>query len=387
MKSENYKKFTIANFVFAFSLALVASLIAPYLVTKGFSESQISLMFAVLPFTVFLFLPLLGRAADKLSRNLIIWIGVLLEIIALLLYVLNGNWFSIVMARFFDALAFSLVSLIIIAKLIDGKVKTRGRDTGWSLSLGSFGQMIGPFFGAFIADKFFIQAPFITAIIILFFLLFFISSKETVKNVKYLPGFLKFSWWSEIKLFLSNRQLKGMGILGMVMHATNPAFDVFLPILIIQKLGFSYSAIGVAMFFYASSHIFQQIFGKWADRIGYWKGVILGTIICATFLIPIFAVTNYLLLVILIFFSGVGSGIWNVSAWSLMSEIGEKMKAECQVLTSYFSIAKLGELISFIVSAFFVKIFPSQSVFLFLGGVILFGNIFAFNYLKPKRKE
>ncbi len=73
---------------------------------------------------------------------------------------------------------------------------------------------------------------------------------------------------------------------------------------------------------------------------------------CGLFLIPISVVNSYLLLLILIFLAGTGSAMWNVSAWSLMSEVGEKMNAECRILTSYFSIAKLGELLSFVISAF-----------------------------------
>lgn len=283
MESRIYKKFTIVNFIFTFSLALFSSLIAPYLAKKGFSESQIHLMFSVLPLTIFLFLPFLGKVADKIGRNFVIWTGIFFEILAIFLYVLNSNWLLIVLARFFDAISASVVTLIVISRLIDGKTKTRGRYTGWSLSFGAFASMIGPLFGSFLADSFFIQAPFIVAIIILFILLIFLFSKDFIKQIQQIR-FLKLSWWSEVKLFLSNKQLKGTGILGMVMHATNPLFNVFLPILITQKLKLSYSAIGIAMFFYASSHLFQQVFGKWADKIGYWRGVIFGTFFCGIFL-------------------------------------------------------------------------------------------------------
>lgn len=58
--------------------------------------------------------------------------------------------------------------------------------------------------------------------------------------------------------------------------------------------------------------------------------------------------------------------IWNVSAWSLMSEIGETQKIESQVLTSYFSLAKVGALISFILSAWIAKEWGLEIVFLWL---------------------
>ncbi len=384
MQANTYRKFTFINVIFTFSIYLVSPLLAPYLVEKGFLDWQISLMFIAFPSANIIILPLFGKLADAVSRRLIIWLGIWIEIIALILYLINGHWGIIVIARFFDAIAASMVVLIILSKIEDSvSEKGRGKEAGLSLSWTYLGELLGPLCGAFIADYFFIKLPFIISAVILFILSFSLCAKEP-KDLKTLPiKFSSLSWRSQINLFLSRRSLKGMGILGMVMHATNPAMNIFLPILIVVNLGMSYKSIGIVMFFYGITHIMQGIFGACGDKVGHWKMVLAGTSIYGIFFIMLSFASSYWLILILIFIIGIGGSMWNVGAWSLMSEVGEKEKIEAQVLTSYFSIAKIGSLISFIVSALLVKLWGIPLIFLINGLVIIFGNIAAYYYLKP----
>ncbi len=383
MKSAGYRKFTEINLIFAFSLALFGAILAPYIKSRGFSEWQISLMFTIFPLVNILFLPIFGKIADMLNRRIVILFGIVLEILALVFYLIDFHWSFIVAGRFFDAIAASLVALIVLAKIEDSILsKSRGKKTGNSLSLAYIGQLIGPVVGAFLADYFFIELPFVVAGVILFILsgYLLVGGFGSIQNIKIKLSDL--SWLDEIKLFLAHSRLKGMGIMGMVMHATNPAMKVFLPILIVSYMGLSYSSIGIAFFVYGLTHMLQGVFGKYGDRFGHWKFVLFGTGIVAITLIGISFISSYWILLIFMFIQGVGSSMWNVSAWSLMSNIGEKEKIEAQILTSYFSIAKVGSLFSFLLSAWLVKIFGLQMIFMINGIIILIGITFAFRYLK-----
>ena len=385
MRSEAYNKFTRINIVFAFSVCLVGPILAPYLREMGFFDWQISLMFVVSPLVNIIFLPFFGKLADSLNRRVVIWFGIWLEILALILYLVGRHWSIIVSARFLDALAGSIVIIIALAKIEDClSTKSRGKYTGLSLSLIYVGELIGPLIGAFLADYFFIKLPFAISAFILLILSFFLWTKKFT-TVKQLPvKFSPLSWWLEIKLFLSHRRLKGMGLLGMVMHATNPAMRIFIPLLIVGQLGMSYKSIGLAMFFYGVTHVLQGFFGAWGDKIGHWKVVLAGTTIYAVSFIGMTFASDYWWFLVLIFMAGFGSSMWNVAAWSLMSDIGEREKIEAQVLTSYFSLAKIGALISFLVSACLVKTLGLPYIFMINGLIIIFGNLLAFNYLRPR---
>ena len=382
--TNSYKKFTEINLLFSFSLALVGSILSPYIKSLGFSAWQVSLMFSVFPFVNIVFLPLFGRLADSLSKRLVIWLGIWLEIVALVLYLFPVNWYLVVGARLFDALAASLVSLLILAKIEDGikDNKKRGSKTGAYLSWGYIGELVGPLLGAFLADFFFVRFPFLVAIAILIGLLFYVWQGEFSEVKKYKIKLSELSWLEEIKIFLKERKLRGMAIMGMVMHATNPAMKVFLPIIIISEMGMTYQAIGTAMFVYGIVHLAQGLFGRLSDKWGYDRMVIIGTLLVAISLSLISISSSYYFLLLLLFVQGIGTSMWNVSAWSLMSEVGEQKKIEAQVLTSYYSLAKIGALASFLVSSFLVKQLGVDIIFVVNGILIVIGVILAWPLLK-----
>jgi len=261
----------------------------------------------------------------------------------------------------------------------------RGKDTGLSLSLAYLGQLLGPLAGGFLADYFFIRMPFITSALILLVLSFWLRPAGPGKAGRAKIKLPSLSWLSPLRSFWSHRALRGMGILGMVMHAANPAMQVFLPLLIVERLGMSYKAIGVAMFFQGITHVLQGVLGSWGDRIGHYKVVLTGTGAYALCLAGIFFAPNYAWLLVTLFILGFGSSMWNVGAWSLMSEIGEGERTEAQVVTSYMTIAKMGSLISFLLSAWLVSVFGISFIFLLNGAVIALGMSVALFYLRPGR--
>lgn len=325
-----------------------------------------------------------GRVADSLNKRLVIWLGIWLEIVALALYLFPVNWYLVVGARLFDALAASLVSLLILAKIEDGiqDNKKRGSKTGAYLSWGYIGELVGPLLGAFLADFFFVRFPFLVAIAILIGLLFYVWQGEFSEVKKYKIKLSELSWLEEIKIFLKERKLRGMAVMGMVMHATNPAMKVFLPIIIISEMGMTYQAIGTAMFVYGIVHLAQGLFGRLSDKWGYDRMVVIGTLLVAISLSLISISSSYYFLLLLLFVQGIGTSIWNVSAWSLMSEVGEQKKIEAQVLTSYYSLAKIGALASFLVSSFLVKQLGVDIIFVVNGILIVIGVILAWPLLK-----
>ena len=379
MHVNEYVKATGLNTVFVFAIMMITPILAPYIKSLGFDNIQISLLFSVMPLAIIFSAPIIGKLSDDIGRRKVILAGIAVEIIAFMIYAYAVNGVMIVVARILDAIAATTVMMAVLAKVEDTlSNKTRGTYAGLSLSVEYIGRILGPVVGGLLADYIFIRAPFFAASLILMMLFLFIPKHKTDKihiTKK------EFDLVNEIKQFLSYRQLKGMAILGMVMHATFPAFTIFLPILIVEKLNLSYAYVGYAFLIFGSTHILQFVFGKLANKKSY-RIVLAGTFISGLFMAFMYGANSYIMILLLLFFGGLGNSMWNVSAWTLMSDIGEINKIEGSVIGAYISIAKIGAFLSFLVSGFVVQYFGINTLFLFNGVLIVIGTIVAYPLVK-----
>ena len=253
----------------------------------------------------------------------------------------------------------------------------RDRYTGMSLSVEYLGKLAGPVMGGLLADWFFIKAPFFVSMAILLFLILLIPREKKHRHVRKRD----LNPFSEMRRFLHHRELRGMAILGIVMHATFPAFTIFLPLLIVEKMGLGYSYVGYAYFALGATHILQFLFGKWSDRKPY-RVVLAGTIISGVFMILMSSVNIYSLLLVLLFLKGTGNSLWNISAWTLMSRIGEREEIEGSVIGSYISIAKIGSFVSFLLSGFVVQVYGIGFLFLVNGLLVILESLAAYPMLR-----
>jgi len=380
MHFNEYLRFTEISVFFIFSVYLFNPILSPYIKSLGFSDLQISLIFSLLPISIIIFSPIVGSLSDSIGRKKVILLGIFLEIIAVLLYIYGSSWIMIGTAKILDAVGVTIVTLITLAKIEDSlDNRERGKYTGWSLSARYLGNLIGPVVGAVVASMFFIRAPFFISLGILFILFLYVLQKEKDRKrlIKKSLNPVK-----DIKDFLSFKKLRGMGILGIVMHATNPAMQVFLPLFIIEELGLNISYVGYAYFFMGIMHLLQFKFGKLSDRYGVWKVLLMGCIISASGMALLPFTHSFLLLAAALLFMGTGNSMWNVSAWSLMSRIGESAKEEGKIVTSYVSIAKIGAFLSFILSGFFVTYFGIKPLFLVNGIIVLIGVFASYFFLR-----
>ncbi|MFC2136452.1 MFS transporter [Bacteroidota bacterium] len=379
MHYRDYIRATGINILFSFCIYVYYPILAPYIKNIGLDDFQTGLVFAIVPLAMIFSSPIMGKLADEIGRNRVIIIGFMIEIVAMALYLVGGTWWIVTIARFLDAIALAGVSLVVLAKIEDALTdKERGKYAGWSFSLTHIGAIVAPVIGGLIADRFFVKAPFIFAAFLLLAMAFYLAfrTRKTTKKVQKSD----FNIVSALKNFISIRPLKGIAVLGMVMHATTPAISVFLPLFIIEKLGLSYSYVGVALFFAGVVHVFQFHFGKLNDKHGREAMILLGCFIYGLFMFFLAFTQTYWLLLIVLLLLGTGSAIWNVSAWTLMSDIGEKIKKEGEVVGSYMSIAKIGAFISFLFSGLIVQLYGVQILFMTNAFLIAIGILIASVY-------
>ncbi|UCG95572.1 MAG: MFS transporter [archaeon] len=378
MHFREYMRYTEVSAIFLFATFLFNPILSPYMKGLGFTELQMSVLFSFLPLSMIIFSPLMGKLSDLTSRRHVIVIGIALEIVAVVLYVFGRSFVFMGVARVLDAIGYSTVVLISLAKVEDTIDKRRGEYTGWAETLNFTGRMAAPVIGAVIADLYFIEAPFFISLVILFLMLGFLFRKEKFPKLVKKP----LNPLEEIREFISHRKLRGMSILGIVMHASQPGMTLFLPLFIVYNMGLELSYVGYAFFILEIMHIFQFWFGKKADRHGAWKLVLGGCLTAALGMGLLYISSSFLTLAIFLFIQGIGRSMWNVSAWSLMSDVGEKKRAEGEIAASYASIAKIGAFISFILSGLLVTALGIQALFLFNAVIIVIGVVLAYNFFK-----
>lgn len=378
MQFREYMKFTEVSAIFLFATFLFNPILSPYMRGLGFTDLQMSVLFSFLPLSMIIFSPLMGRLSDLTSRRHVIFIGIFLEIMAVLLYVFGRTVVFVGFARILDAIGYSTVVLISLAKVEDTIDKKRGEYTGWFETLKFTGKMIAPVIGAVLADMYFIEAPFFVSLAILVLMLGFLFRKEKLPKIAKKP----LNPLEEIREFISHRKLRGMAILGMVMHASQPGIVLFLPLFIVYNMGLDLIFVGYAFFILEVMHLFQFWFGRQADKHGAWKFVVGGCLIMALGLGLLYFTHSFLTLALFLFVQGIGRAMWNVSAWSLMSDVGEKNKDEGEMAASYASVAKVGSFVSFLLSGLLVAAFGIQTLFLVNAVIIVFGVTAAYRFLK-----
>jgi len=91
---------------------------------------------------------------------------------------------------------------------------------------------------------------------------------------------------------------------------------------------------------------------------------------------------NFIVLILILFFMGTGTAMWNVSAWDFMSKVGEGVRKEGMVTTTYLSIAKIGAFFSFVFSGLIVTFFNTNILFLINGLIIMIGILLSYFFLK-----
>lgn len=381
------QKYTGLFLGMGFAMALVRPFYAPYLSAEGFFDWQITLMMMAFPIGVIFLSPFLGRLADSHGRKPVILIGLLGQIIGILLLMNPISWWVVVLARLISSTAIP-AALAAMARVEDvSNDENRADDTGRLLAIVSVGEMIAPILGALLVDYMFIRAPFFATVFIfifLFFAFYQVTASQKVKRTKKIPKGL---WLSEISKFWRNRTLRGVAFMGISAHSVLSILSIFLPLLIIDELGFSYQFLGMLMFVRAGIHLTENWLGGTVKRMSYKKGILIGMVIDFTCVLLIFFFHSYWALLVIMFLWGLGVSIWNVSCYSLLSDIGEKEKMEGEVLTSYTSISNFGSLASTALGAVLLKNFSIYTPFLVIPIIMAILVVIGAYYLFSNEKR
>lgn len=379
-------KFTFLYVYANFAFFLFASFLSPYLRSLGYSEAATSLLIGVYPLTMILLAPVFGTLSDRWGRLPVIRLGAMAFILSLAFYLADGHWLFFALARILEAVAVSSILLVILARIEDSlESGQRGYLAGWNFSLSSFAKMVAPVLGGLAADYYFIRAPFVFALIMAgTFAIMLTIIQDGPKKPKQKHRRSIWNIMGEIKEFLSVPQLRGLALMGMVMHGAGMVRVIFLPLFIIEVLGLHYSQVGLALGVFSFVHMFEFVFGRLADRTGYGRMVFIACLVLGSTMLLYPLIGNYYWLLLLLAVYGLAGGAWNVAAWSLMSEVGEKLKEEGQVVTCYISLSKIGAVLASAGAGFLVAWTSITTMFFITGLIIIVGCLISRPFLFKK---
>ncbi|MBI5398935.1 MFS transporter [Candidatus Woesearchaeota archaeon] len=372
--------------VYYFGIFLFIPLLAPYVATLGLDKFQIGLLFATYPLMSYLTSTIVGALSDETGRRRIILAGLALEALVITFYLYDKTWWMFLIARAIDAISFSAVILVGLSAIED-RLNTHNRGTyaGLSLSLLHLGKLLGPPIGGLLADVFFIKMPFIVggAVVSLLLVLFYLKTRP--KQITDRPQRLSsksFNVLLHLRWFLQERRLILMAILGIAMHARLPLTTIFIPLFIKEHFGLSYTFIGIAAFCMELPQLFQFVYSRVGGRFPRHHLVLFGTVLYGVALALLSAAPTYGTFITALILVGIGAGSWNIGAWTLMADIGEQQKKIGSVVCSYSSIARIGELLSTIVSGYVALRLGTDTLILLNGIIVITVSGLSYHWLK-----
>jgi MFS family permease len=328
---------------------------------------------AIAPLSVIFIVHVMGSLSDHVGRRRVILFGLVLCGFSIVLFLLARGPLLLLLARALEAVGFMTVLLTALARIND-HVQTvhRGAKQGLFLSLQHVGNMLGPLVGAWLATRFSPDAPFLVALVL--FATLGLLLKDAPRKGD--PGAESLQLIEHWRQFLRVRKLRAIAVLGIVGSMLAPAMYFFLPLLILERFG-RIEYIGYALFTFGALKPLQFITGRFVDRLGRLPMLLIGFLIIGLgyFLIPVTYSLSMLLLSMLII--SIGFACYNVASWTVLSDIGEANHLEGQIVGSFASLAKIGDLAGSLLFGVIAAFFGYAVIFSISGYLVVAGAVFA----------
>ncbi|PIZ00785.1 hypothetical protein COY62_01135 [bacterium (Candidatus Howlettbacteria) CG_4_10_14_0_8_um_filter_40_9] len=379
----NFRKliptFIVGGF-FNLTIRTITPFVTPYLSSLGFTNTTISFMNSAATLAIIFITPIMGTISDRVGRKMIIFFGLLFEILAVYLFAHNG--YSLIYATL-AVMIISVMSMAIEINILsrvedissDGR---RGTVTGVYESIASIGIILGPILGSVIIARSSIDNlfKFVTiSFLFIIFLIFILKETSSHLNLK------NFRLKHISRDFWKRDNLKGLGILGFFVSFAYPAQTVFLPLLLLKDFHLPLKYIGFFTAAVTAFCLLQFVHGWLCDKVGSNILMIIGTLIYAFSLIMVSVNHSLPLLVALLLLWSLGESLWSTTSLCHLAGIGEKNNRQGQMTSSYFAIIKMGSFLSFLISGVLVYFLGIRFLFFFYGVMLLFGIITASIYI------
>lgn len=327
MKQQNNESTQISRtlyislFTTMLGFGIISPLLPVYASSVGATGLWLGIIFAGFSFSRIFLMPIVGRISDKQNKKKLIIVGLLLYTIISLLYIFASNVYLLTGVRMLHGLASVMVIPIVMAFVGETSAKGEegsrmaGINTSRSLGRG-FGPLIGgALYAAFGMSSVFLVMAGLSAFAFLM-ALFFLPDNNNLKVQNNVLSYRDVLKSVKIRGLLLYRYVRAIN-LGVVF--------VFLPLFAIS-INLSIFEIGILV----SSIIFinailQKPFGILADKTDRLNLIIFGLIFSSLPLFIIPFTNNFIEIIFVCSFIGVGRAISMPASMALTVEIGRKI--------------------------------------------------------------
>lgn len=291
----------------------------------GLSEFQVSLYDTVLYISYLIFGIITGILADRFAkRRIFILIGSAVSAVFLFLLTIAGQYWLLLILRFIQGAFTVMIWQMLMTMILDVSTeKNRGKNMGIYGSLLALGFGLGPMIGGFLAEVG-TNVPYYVAsgLIILVFILSLAILREAETATKR-PSIL-----DSLSIVKKYPRIVIPALFNFVDRFAVGFMIFLIPFFLVDELGKSADLRGVSLAIFALPFILLQFpMGKLSDKIGRYIPLLVGNL-CYCIILPMvgfFGSSSYAVLLVLLAFLGVFSG---VSAPSSMALIGDFVKKE-----------------------------------------------------------
>jgi MFS family permease len=394
---NKFIKTTTIGVLYLFGAYLYSSFFTPYLQSIGWSSQHIGFFFSLFALFGIAFAPIIGALSDSIGRFRFIMLGIIIEAVGLIGYIAFENPFVLFGLRLLSSFSFTAVTVSTLARVEDtvDDEKQRSTISGLYSSIQAIAVLLAPIAGGLIADYFGYVWNFTASFVIMLCLLsgVFVYDKFSYKDNHPHRKKQKFLLRNinpikAVENFWKIKELRPMAVLGFAANFAAPLRILIIPLLVVDTFGLTNTHLSALLFIIGLTHILQFLFGRLSDKVGSWKLIIIGNILLFALILLFFFIESYAFLFVVVTLFSLAASMWTVSAWSYMSEIGERMKIEGQVVGGYMAIAHKSHAISFVIVGSLMAISPNV-VYALFASLILVAVAYAAPrlYLQNKEKQ
>lgn len=367
-------------------MGIIVPLMPVYAKTLGASGLWLGLIFSGFSLSRLIFMPIMGKIADKRGRKKFICAGLFLYSLISIGYVFANNVFSLVWIRILHGFASAMIVPIIMAYIGDIAPKGKeGRFMGYFNVSFFMGMGLGPFIGGILNDVFGMNAAFIAVSFLAAFSLLvtlFFLSEETNSMIK--KGEPKKN--PSFKKLLQNNLIKGLLIYRFIGAVGRGSLMAFLPVFA-AGFGITASQIGIII---SSNIIFMSIlqvpFGRLADKYSKVKMIIFSGFITTLALGLMPFVNNFRDLFLLSMFMGVGGGMGMPAATAINAIAGKKY-GMASAMGLFSSAMSAGMVISPLIAGILMDTAGIKYIFYFGSSVTFVGILIFYGFVKKHKKQ
>lgn len=360
------RRYSVVHFLQALSTAVIGSIMTLYLANLGYSNQAIGGFLAIYPLLAALASPLIGRAADVVGRRRILMYAAIGQIFSLLIYILSGSLALLVVGRVLDGLAASTLAIVSLAKVEDYFRDHRGARSGVILSLVALSHIVIPPLALLLADFSYVAMPFWFSLFAMVITLLMLILSEEKHYHNHFSGIGNYA--QTIKDFLKHPRLRALALIAPAHFFSAPLTRGFLAIYIVEQLGLTKAAVGLALLLFDLPYLAQFYFGRLSDRYPQKERLIIPSLLIGSFLILILGLMpNYWYVVGIMCVSSIFGGILNVSVLHLLSQVGEAEKQEAGVLATYTAFGRFGNFVSSLLAGVVYQQFGFAALAFILG--------------------